>query len=110
MTRRGTRRPVRLLCVALAAAGLGLASATVAFAHPLGNFTVNYASSISVSPQAIDVTVVVDRAEIPTIQALPDASVGHEPAGAPPSGWHRSAPTWPGPPGSPWTVTSRPSR
>ncbi len=82
LPRRGARRPIRLLCVALAAAGLGLASATVAFAHPLGNFTVNYASSISVSPQAIEVTVVVDRAEIPTIQALPDASVGHEPAGA----------------------------
>ncbi|MEP6631901.1 MAG: hypothetical protein ABJA89_15640, partial [Lapillicoccus sp.] len=72
-----------LLCVALAAAGLGAAGAAGAAAHPLGNFTVNYASSISVSPQAIDVSVVVDRAEIPTIQALPDASVGHEPTGAP---------------------------
>ncbi|HUP86409.1 MAG TPA: hypothetical protein VM143_12145 [Acidimicrobiales bacterium] len=43
--------------------------ATPAGAHPLGNFTVNTATALTVSQAAIDVTLVVDMAEIPALQA-----------------------------------------
>ena len=49
---------------------------------PLGNFTVNYHSGIHVGPTTIDIDVVVDRAESPTLQAFPDAASGQRPAGA----------------------------
>ena len=76
----------RLLPSALAAfaalAGIAVAAAPAASAHPLGNFTVNYYSGIRVEPHAVEVDLVVDRAEIPTLQAFPDAAAGHQPAGA----------------------------
>jgi ABC-type nickel/cobalt efflux system permease component RcnA len=42
-----------------------------AFAHPLGNFTVNTAAAILLSPGSVQVRYVVDMAEIPTVQTLP---------------------------------------
>jgi len=63
-------------------AGLSLLTAPTASAHPLGNFTVNYYSGIRAEPGAVVVDLVVDRAEIPTLQAFPDAKVGQQPAGA----------------------------
>ncbi|MEU8648237.1 sulfite exporter TauE/SafE family protein [Streptomyces sp. NPDC048674] len=53
--------------IALATAG-GLAPAAAAPAHPLGNFTVNYHTGLSLHPDRLDATVVVDRAEISTLQ------------------------------------------
>ena len=79
--RAGIRRWFTVFALLLAG-GIGVAAAPVASAHPLGNSTVNYYSGIRVSPTAITIDLVVDRAEIPTIQALPDAAVGHEPATA----------------------------
>ena len=55
-------------------------AADPAAAHPLGNFTVNYYSGITVQPHAVLVDLVVDRAEIPTLQTFPDAAVGRQPA------------------------------
>ena len=81
----GGTRPgrVRPLVVSLALmAGFAVVSAPAAAAHPLGNFTVNYYSGIHVAPTTIDIDVVVDRAEIPTLQAFPDAVSGQQPAGA----------------------------
>jgi nickel/cobalt exporter len=46
-----------------------LASAAVASAHPLGNFTINRFSRIEVSGQRVYVAYVLDLAEIPTFQA-----------------------------------------
>lgn len=43
-----------------------------ASAHPLGNFTVNTHVGLRVEPRAVLVRVVVDSAEIPTVQAFPD--------------------------------------
>jgi len=43
-----------------------------ASAHPLGNFTVNTHVGLRVEPGAVLVRVVVDSAEIPTVQAFPD--------------------------------------
>jgi ABC-type nickel/cobalt efflux system permease component RcnA len=48
-----------------------------AAAHPLGNFTINLYSRIEVTPERVDLTYIVDMAEIPTYQEfgakLPDA-------------------------------------
>ena len=51
---------------------------TAAQAHPLGNFTVNHYAHVQLFPDRVEVAAVVDRAEIPTAQALqtiaPDGS------------------------------------
>ncbi|MFK0222334.1 nickel/cobalt transporter [Streptomyces vinaceus] len=65
-----TRR--RLAAAPLAAALLALlAAAAPAAAHPLGNFTVNYATSLTLRPGAIEAEIVVDRAEIAAAQERP---------------------------------------
>ncbi len=64
---------------ALVLSALGAAPAG---AHPLGNFTVNFSSSIRVEPAAVAVSVVVDTAEIPTVQMFPSAATGVDDATA----------------------------
>jgi nickel/cobalt exporter len=60
---------VRLVAVALVAAvAVALLAAPGAQAHPLGNFSVNHLSTVSVSDDHIDVRYVLDQAEIPTVQ------------------------------------------
>ena len=61
----------RALMVALAAVGLVVAPASVASAHPLGNFTVNHYDGLTLRSAGVDVLAVVDTAEIPTAQAQP---------------------------------------
>ncbi|WP_236242373.1 nickel transporter [Streptomyces sp. CC228A] len=63
---------------ALTAAGLLTAlcslttpAAAAAPAHPLGNFTVNYHTGLTLHPDRIDATVIVDRAEIAALQERP---------------------------------------
>ena len=48
-----------------------------ASAHPLGNFSVNHLTEVSVSANRVDVLYVLDQAEIPTFQerGLSDAQV-----------------------------------
>ncbi|MEA2398590.1 MAG: nickel/cobalt transporter (NicO) family protein, partial [Thermoleophilaceae bacterium] len=53
-----------LLLAAVAAAML----APAAGAHPLGNFTLNHLSLVSVSSDRVQVHYVLDQAEIPTFQ------------------------------------------
>ncbi|WP_405618347.1 nickel/cobalt transporter [Streptomyces sp. NBC_01508] len=61
------------------AAGILLAAATVtagaaapaAAAHPLGNFTVNHHTGLTLHPDRVDALLVVDRAEIAAAQELP---------------------------------------
>jgi ABC-type nickel/cobalt efflux system permease component RcnA len=48
---------------------LVLLPAAAAAAHPLGNFTVNTYSGLRVQPDRVVVDLVVDMAEIPTVQA-----------------------------------------
>jgi len=43
-------------------------ASTPADAHPLGNFTINHLSRVSVGAQLIDVSYTLDQAEIPTFQ------------------------------------------
>ena len=75
----------RLAAVALLLASGAVSAAVLApaaSAHPLGNFTVNYSSGVVVEPAAVQVDQVVDRAEIPTLQAFADAAPGQVPATA----------------------------
>jgi nickel/cobalt transporter (NicO) family protein len=60
---------VRRALIALVA-GLALAAvaAPAASAHPLGNFSVNHLTTVSVSADRVDLRYVLDQAEIPTIE------------------------------------------
>ena len=53
---------------ALVATGLVLTVPAAASAHPLGNFSVNHLSQVSVSADRVDVRYILDEAEIPTFQ------------------------------------------
>jgi nickel/cobalt exporter len=55
------------LVIALAAAAL-VVSAPGALAHPLGNFSINHLDRLKVSSDRVDVTYILDQAEIPTFQ------------------------------------------
>ena len=44
--------------------------ASVASAHPLGNFTINHFARLEVGTERISIHYVVDMAEIPTFQTL----------------------------------------
>ena len=61
--------------VVLGALALALVPAGPASAHPLGNFTVNTADLLVVTSDGVEVTHVVDLAEIPTVQ-LAQAAAG----------------------------------
>ena len=65
---------IRSLVVAVVALALLPA---VASAHPLGNFSINHLSQVSVSSDRVDVRYILDEAEIPTFQQreLTDAAL-----------------------------------
>ena len=69
-------RRLLTLATALAAAVL-LAAAGAADAHPLGNFSVNHLTVVSISADRVAVRYVLDQAEIPTFRerGLADAEV-----------------------------------
>jgi nickel/cobalt transporter (NicO) family protein len=53
------------------AAAVWLTGTAAAFAHPLGNFTINTYAGLRVQPDRVSVRYVVDRAEIPAFQERP---------------------------------------
>jgi ABC-type nickel/cobalt efflux system permease component RcnA len=53
------------LCAALA---IAFAMPTVAYAHPMGNFSINHYAKIQVGARRIDLEYIIDMAEIPTFQ------------------------------------------
>jgi nickel/cobalt exporter len=57
-----------LLLTAALAATIVLAAAPAAGAHPLGNFTINHLSRVSVGANRVEVAFTIDQAEIPTFQ------------------------------------------
>jgi len=66
---RRSRRVARFALAALVAAvAVALTAAPGAAAHPLGNFSVNHLSTVSVSDDHVDVRYILDQAEIPTVQ------------------------------------------
>jgi len=48
-----------------------------AFAHPLGNFTINHSATLRVSPEIIRVEYVLDMAEIPAFQQVQTIDTNH---------------------------------
>jgi ABC-type nickel/cobalt efflux system permease component RcnA len=58
---------MRRLCFVIAVFAFGL-FATSASAHPLGNFSINHLDQLKVSSGRVDVTYILDQAEIPTFQ------------------------------------------
>lgn len=55
---------------------LTLVSVCGAFAHPLGNFTINHLARVTWSPGTLHVRYVLDIAEIPTFQIMQDRTQG----------------------------------
>ena len=49
--------------------------APASFAHPMGNFSVNHYSKISLESDGITIRYIIDLAEIPTYQELQEGSV-----------------------------------
>lgn len=64
----------RIVLLAAAAAVVVLAAPAPAQAHPLGQFSVNQAVELTLRPDGIDASAVVDLAELPTLAAKPTAS------------------------------------
>jgi nickel/cobalt exporter len=58
----------RAFAAVAAACAFALAAAPGASAHPLGNFSINHLSRVSVSADHVDVHYALDQAEIPTVQ------------------------------------------
>jgi ABC-type nickel/cobalt efflux system permease component RcnA len=71
---RAERRCPRLLCRTAAIIGLVMV-ASLALAHPLGNFSINHYTAIRIEPDALMLRYVVDMAEIPTFQELQDTRI-----------------------------------
>ncbi|MBA3524723.1 MAG: High-affinity nickel-transporter [Geodermatophilaceae bacterium] len=74
----------RLAVILTPAVAVVLLSAGPAAAHPLGNFTVNHYNGISLFPDRVDVLAIVDTAEIPSAQQLPD--IDTDDSGSPSAG------------------------
>ena len=70
------RLVLRVLAVVAGSMAMVTLAAPPAGAHPLGNFSVNFSSEIRAEPNAVAVRVVLDAAEIPTVQAFPDSATG----------------------------------
>ena len=58
----------RILLAATLAGSLLAAGPAIVLAHPLGNFTINHYAGLTVTPDAVELDVVIDMAEIPTFQ------------------------------------------
>ena len=59
------KRPLLVFALALAVL---VTVAGPAAAHPLGNFSINHLSVVSISDDRVDVRYVLDQAEVPTVQ------------------------------------------
>jgi nickel/cobalt exporter len=64
------KRCVRKLLFVFALSATVVAVPSAAFAHPLGNFTVNLYSGIQLTPGEVRIDYVLDMAEIPTFQEM----------------------------------------
>jgi ABC-type nickel/cobalt efflux system permease component RcnA len=63
--------PVLLLLVA----ALAVIAPREALAHPMGNFSINHYAGISVEPGYIEVSYLIDMAEIPTYQEMQNSGI-----------------------------------
>jgi nickel/cobalt exporter len=76
--RRWSRALAALALAASAAAALVVLGAGPAQAHPLGNFTINHYDGLTLYPDHVDDLSVLDRAEIPTLQARDAIDTNHD--------------------------------
>ncbi|MDQ3007635.1 MAG: high-affinity nickel-transporter, partial [Chloroflexota bacterium] len=69
---------------------LALALPTAAWAHPLGNFTINHFAGLHVAQQEINIDYVLDMAEIPAFQEIAsfDANGNGQPDAAESAAYH----------------------
>jgi len=61
---------LRRLSLVLLTLFVALTFVPVAYAHPLGNFTINHYAGLNIHPQKIEVDYVLDMAEIPAFQEM----------------------------------------
>ena len=78
-----TRRMKRPIAVGLALA-LSFTLPAIAWAHPLGNFTINHYAGLHIMHDSIAVDYVLDMAEIPTFQEI--SAIDTNPDGQPDAG------------------------
>jgi hypothetical protein len=69
-SRRQPTRAARWICGLLV---FFVLAAGAAFSHPMGNFSINHYSKITVGQKSIDVLYLIDMAEIPTYQEMRQA-------------------------------------
>ncbi|AJE83662.1 high-affinity nickel-transporter [Streptomyces albus] len=77
-TTAAARRSLSALAGVLLVCAAVLAGAAPAVAHPLGNFTVNHYTGVTLHPGRVDALVVVDRAEIAAAQERPRVDRDHD--------------------------------
>jgi ABC-type nickel/cobalt efflux system permease component RcnA len=63
---KSSRRGLEMLRLLL----LVILTSAAAFAHPMGNFSVNHYSKVTVKPGLIEIRYLIDMAEIPTFQEI----------------------------------------
>jgi hypothetical protein len=56
-----------------------LATAVACFAHPMGNFSINHYSALSIGKKSVQIRYVIDMAEIPTFQEMRQFNLRPEP-------------------------------
>jgi nickel/cobalt exporter len=63
-------KKIRRIAVVMSTLLICFVFVPVAFAHPLGNFTINHYAGLQVKPDSIAVDLVIDLAEIPAFQEI----------------------------------------
>ena len=81
---------IRRASISLLTLIISFAFVPAAFAHPLGNFTINHYAGLRVSKAAISIDYVLDMAEIPAFQEITtfDANGNGQADSAEAAGYH----------------------
>ncbi len=61
---------------------IGIVSSLAVAAHPMGNFSVNHYARLRATPNGVDLTYVLDLAEIPTFELFRSWNAGRDTAPA----------------------------
>ena len=73
-----TRAAALAALTAVCAGVLAVAGGATAAAHPLGEFTINHYNGVTLRPDRVELTAVVDSAEIATVQEQPAADTDRD--------------------------------
>jgi ABC-type nickel/cobalt efflux system permease component RcnA len=80
--RRGSRIPTLAAFLLACLLACLLTTAAPCFAHPMGNFSINHYSRLSVGRNSVQVEYLIDMAEIPTFQEMRQFNLRPEPESA----------------------------